>query len=172
MSEAAADEETKVVVDVSSSRSHNGISFHPETKKHDGMRLKNNTFMEYMRDVWRLSGKSPGQTTIAVFTKTSNLSAIVTIQKMLADLIWRCDRDPRGRALVFPRGCGHVQKLKKHGSITRQDIPYLVSHIEYLETVIGAVRTIIARKEAIQLAATKSARARVIKESATETKAE
>ena len=117
------------------------VRFHPTTKENDGLRHTTDMFNEYMRDVFRTAKRPLGQTTVSVLARNLNVLGLVTIQKMLADLIWRCDRSRRGRAVVLSQGGGAA------GSITRRHIPYLVSHVEYLETVIGKVRTVIARKE-------------------------
>ena len=118
------------------------VSFHPSTKRNDGLRHTTDMFNEYMRDAFGTAKREPGQRTVEILAKNGNLLGIATLQKMLNDLIWRCDCSPRGKAVILNKGGG------KCGSIKRQHIPFLVSHVEYLETVIGKVRTAILRKEA------------------------
>jgi hypothetical protein len=127
------------------------VRFHPSTKKNDGMYNKTDMFNEYMRDVLRKVKRLEGQTTVKILAKNLNVMCLFTIQKMLADLIWRCDRSRRGRTVINIHGGGTA------GRITRQHIPYLVSHMEYLEIVIVRVRAVIAWKEEQSLLAATSA---------------
>lgn len=117
------------------------VSFHESVKKHDGLRGKTDMFNEYMRDVFRTAKRPQGQTTVGILARNLNVLCLVMLQKMLADLIWRCDRSRRGRATVLNKGGGCASSIK------REHIPYLVSHVEHLETVIVEVRAVIARKE-------------------------
>jgi hypothetical protein len=117
------------------------VRFHPSTKKNDGLRHATDMFNEYMRDVFRTVKRPQGQTTVGILARNLNVLALFTLQKMTADLIWRCDRSRRGRATILPQGGGCA------GSITRKHIPYLVSHVEHLETVIVKVRAVIAYEE-------------------------
>ena len=117
------------------------VRFHPEAKTHDGLRNITDMFNEYMRDVFGTVKRPQGQTTVGILAQNLNVIALFTLQKMLTDLIWRCDRSRKGSAVILHKGGGCC------GSITRQNIPYLVRHVKYLENVIGRVRTAIRRKE-------------------------
>lgn len=112
------------------------VKFDSETKEHDGLGEKTGLFNRYISNVF--SKKNEVVTELA---KSLNVLGLVTIQSMLADLIWRCDRNRHGRAVVLPRGGGCSASIK------RKHVPFLVSHVEYLETVIRQVRTIIGHKE-------------------------
>lgn len=120
---------------------HKRVSFDSAAKKHDGLCNTMDMFNEFIRDVFRTVKRPQDQTTVVILARNLNVLALFTLQKMLADLIWRCDRSRKGRAVILHKGGGCC------GSINRQHIPWLVSHVEYLETVIVSVRTAIRRKE-------------------------
>ena len=123
-------------------REEKRVSFHPEAKTYDGLHHATDMFNEYMQDVLSQAKQKFSQTTVGILAKNLNILGLATLQKMLTDLIWRCDRSRRGRAVILNKGGGY------RGIITRQHIPYLISHVEYLERVIGSVRTAIRRREA------------------------
>ena len=99
-------------------------------------------FQEYMLDVFRRSKRPAGQTIVSVLANSLNGRALLTLRKLLADLIWRCERSKNGRAAVLNHGGGHAQ------CVSRQHIPYLVRHVEFLDTVVQKVRVVVARNSA------------------------
>ena len=119
------------------------VRFASPAKKHDGLRNDTYMFHEYMRDVFRLSKRTKGHTTSCILARNLNLRGLIHVQSKLADLIRRCSRSRKGRALVL-RGGGSTM------SVDRQHVSYLMSHVKYLETLIAKVRTVIARRRLIR----------------------
>ncbi len=116
------------------------MRFHKSVKRNDGLRHTTDMFHEYMRDVFRRVAREGGETTVSILARNLNVQGLVTVRRMLMELIERCEVAPSSRAAVLHHGGGSV------GSITTAHIPYLRSHVEYLETVIDKVREAIARK--------------------------
>lgn len=119
------------------------VRFASAAKKHDGLRNNTDMFNEYMRDVFRLSKRAKGYTTSCILARNLNLRGLIHVQSKLSDLIRRCIRSRKGRALVL-RGGGSTM------SVDRQHVQYLMSHVNYLETLIAKVRTVIARRRLIR----------------------
>eukprot|EP00750_Incisomonas_marina_P000386 INCI1030.1.p1 GENE.INCI1030.1~~INCI1030.1.p1 ORF type:complete len:285 (-),score=48.08 INCI1030.1:123-977(-) len=118
------------------------VQFHPSVKCNDGLRHQTDMFNEYMKDVCRTIVRPGGETTVSILARNLNVLGLVTLQKMLVELVMRCKQAPNGRTPILCQGGGCA------GSITLQHIPYLRSHVEYLEMVIGKVRAVIQRNEA------------------------
>ena len=116
------------------------LQFHPSAKRNDGLSGTTDMFNEYMKDVFRKVKKRKGQKVVTILARNMNVSGLVTIQKMLSDLIRRCLLSPRGRAIILPKG-------GRTGRINLQHIPILTEQVKYLEKVIGKVRAVIVRNE-------------------------
>lgn len=99
-------------------------------------------FHEYMKDIFRQVVRINGETTISILARNFNVLGIVTIQKMLIDLIKRCRQSPTGQTPVLNHGGGSV------GSINTAHIPYLITHAKYLDQVIAKVRLTIPTRSA------------------------
>ena len=117
------------------------IRFHPSTKKNDGLRNQTNIFNEYMKDVFGIAKRPKGQTVVTILARNMNVFWLITIKKMIFDLINRCEQSLQGCALILPKGGGTT------GSIKRQHIPYLIKHVKYLENVISKVKDVIVRNK-------------------------
>lgn len=117
------------------------VQFHPSVKCNDGLRHQTDMFNEYMKDVCRTVVRPGGETTVSILARNLNVLGLVTLQKMLVQLVMRCKQSPNGRTPILCQGGGCA------GSITLQHVPYLRSHVEYLEVVIGKVRAVIQRNE-------------------------
>ena len=122
-------------------REEKRVSFHPEAKTHDGLHHATDMFNEYMREASGLVRRQRGESTVEILAKNLNVLGLDTLQKMLTDLILRCDFSRRGRAVILNKGGGTC------GSIKREHIPHLIKHVEYLEGVIGKVRIAILQRE-------------------------
>jgi len=118
------------------------VRFHASVKRHDGLQHRSDMFHEYMKDIFRQVVRINGETTISILARNFNVLGIVTIQKMLIDLIKRCRQSPTGQTPVLNHGGGSV------GSINTAHIPYLITHAKYLDQVIAKVRLTIPTRSA------------------------
>ena len=114
------------------------VRFHPASKQNDGLRPSTDMFNEYMKDVFKQTKRPNGETTLSVLARNRNVVGLFRLREMLVNLINRCRRSPSGRAVILSQGGGNA------GSITIQHLPYLYTHVKYLETVIRRVRSRIA----------------------------
>lgn len=110
------------------------VSFHPSTKEHDGLSKDSHVLNEYMRDAFGTVERRPGEKTIEVLAMNLKLEALTTLKNMLTDVILRCETSLHGSAIILNKGGGCC------GSIPRKYIPWLVSHVQYLEEVISTVQ--------------------------------
>lgn len=116
------------------------VRFSDDTKAHDGLCHASAFFNEYMKDVFRTVIRPNGDTTVSIVARRLDMQALVLLKTMLVDLIQRCECSPIGRAAVLNHGGSSA------GSVLTAHIPYLHTHVEYLETVVGKVRGVIERR--------------------------
>ena len=84
-------------------------------------------------DVFKIKKRQKGEDTfIVTLAKKHDVRSINTIRKMLVDLIKRCRGN--GRALVLPYGGGN---LGKWAMVQIKQVSHLISHVEYLDGIIG-----------------------------------
>jgi hypothetical protein len=123
------------------------VRFHPETKAHDGLKLSSEVFQEYMKDVFRVNALPAGkQTTVARIARSLNVPGLLALRLMLVDLMERCKSSPNGRAPVLPHGGGTA------GCVLLTHMPYLASHVEYLDVVVSKVHVVVERRAQEKLA--------------------
>jgi len=116
------------------------VHFHPNAKENDGLSPATKLFMEYMKIcVFRKTEQPQRDDTSVVHPHKLNVQELVLIWKMLTDLLRRCDRSRKGRVPILPRG-GNT------GYIVRSQIPYLISHVVFLEKTIDNVRARIMHR--------------------------
>lgn len=110
------------------------VRFHSSVKTHDGLRPHTNLFNEYMKDVFQTVTRKNGITTLSILMHNGNIVGILSIRAMLKDLIVRCNNSPKETALLLHRGGGCA------GCITKQHLPYLMNHLNYLDRIIDYAR--------------------------------
>ncbi len=127
-------------VDKRSRPSGGRVRFSEDTKAHDGLSQASAFFNEYMKDVFRTVVRPNNDTTVSIVARRLDIPALQLLKKMLVDLVQRCERSPLGRAAVLNQGGSCA------GSVLVAHIPYLQTHVEYLDTVMGKVQIVIARR--------------------------
>jgi hypothetical protein len=114
------------------------VRFSEDTKKNNGLREPNNMFNEYMKDVFKKVVRPGRHTIISLLAQNFDVAGLVTLRTMLDDLITRCTNSELRRALILPRGGQDSQ-----GAVLMDHLPYLASHVNYLNMVIDKVRVYI-----------------------------
>jgi hypothetical protein len=123
-----------------SGTSRKKVRFDEETTKpNDGLSEQSKQFEEYIKQAFRPDCESlkPDQTVPGKLANKLNLNGLNWLYIKLVDLIERCEQSPTERAPVLLHG----------GSsefINAKYIPYLLTHAEYLDTVIQKVEQYIA----------------------------
>ena len=116
------------------------VRFDEDAKRHDGLCPNSAFFCEYMRDVFRTVVRPNGDTTVSIVARQLNLPALQLLRERLADLIKRCECSPVGRAAILNNGGSCA------GSVLAVHVPYLRTHVDYLDTVMGKVQAYIASR--------------------------
>ena len=110
------------------------VRFSEDTKENDGLRYTTGMFNEYIKDVFQKVVRPGGHTIASLLAQKFDVDGLVTLKRMLDDLITRCAKSPIRCAQILPRGGRDNQ-----GAVTMAHLPYLTSHTEYLSTVIDKV---------------------------------
>ena len=123
-----------------SDTSRKKVRFDEETTKpYDGLSEPSKKFKKYIEQAFRPDG-TPLHKDKTVPGKLANklkLHMLNALHAMLVDLIERCEQSPTERAPVLLHGGSSDFVGVKH-------IPYLLTHAEYLNTVIQKVKQYIA----------------------------
>ncbi len=90
--------------------------------------------------MFRPTPRPHGETTVTTIARSLNVPGLVALRLMLVDLKERCQNSLNGRAAVLPHGGGSA------GIILLAHLPYLQTHVEYLDVVIGKVRGVVERR--------------------------
>jgi hypothetical protein len=123
-----------------SGASRKKVRFDEETTKpNDGLSEPSKQFEEYIKQAFRPDGAylKPEQTVPGKLAHKLNLNGLNLLYIKLVNLIERCEQSPTEHAPVLLHG----------GSsefINAKYIPYLLTHAEYLDTVIQKVEQYIA----------------------------
>ena len=113
------------------------LGFAPDTKTHDGLCPTNKMFEEYMKDVFRIVVRPNREITVSHLARDLNIQGLQTLRTMLKNLMMRCKRSLQSRAILLPGGGGSMLVIHtKH-------LPYLRSHVKYLDIVIKKVQVVI-----------------------------
>ena len=122
-----------------SGASRKKVRFGKETKSNDGLSESSKQFEEYIRQAFRPDCESlkPDQTVPGKLANKLNLTGLNWLYIKLVDLIERCEQSPTERAPVLLHGGSSEFVNAKY-------IPYLLTHAEYLDTVIEKVEQYIA----------------------------
>ena len=114
------------------------VRFSEDTKEHNGLCKQTNMFNEYMKDVFRKVVRPGGHTIVSLLAQKLDVASLLTLRRMLDDLITRCTNSELRRAVILPRGGQDSQ-----GAVLMAHLPYLASQVSYLSTVIDKVRVYI-----------------------------
>ena len=119
------------------------VGFCKGTKVHDGLRPPAQWFESYMREAFGAVTRPNGDTTVSILARQLDVRALEELRNMLADLVERCQDSPTGRATILNNGGGCA------GSVLTAHLPFLNTHVEYLDTVMGKVHTVIEKKQLV-----------------------
>jgi hypothetical protein len=109
------------------------VRFGPKVKTFDGMRAGNCMYRDVLRDMKKTNG-----ITVNILRKTGNVRGLIYVQKKLADAVWRCNRSRHRCATLFPEGSRSCSRM----TIQAQEITKYVRYIEYIDKLLGMMRSI------------------------------
>jgi hypothetical protein len=115
------------------------VNFALGTKPNDGLCLSSEIFQEYINDIFKINRPPEKKTVVQKYANSLNIPAIETLKAMLQDLIDRCAED--GSAFILPCGGGNLKRVHA------VRIPYMRTHIVYLDEVISTIRGLIEQRQ-------------------------
>jgi len=114
------------------------VSFALGTKPNDGLHSSSEIFQKYINNIFEVNRPPERKSVVQEYAHSLNIPVLETLKTMLQDLIDRCAEDDS--AFILPHGGGN---LKKVNSV---HIPYMQTHIVYLDAVISIVRGSIEQR--------------------------
>ncbi len=114
------------------------VHFAPDVKG-DGPSEFAKKFAEYMENAFR-KGKRTEPTVVEHIARQLDVPTLLALREMLLRVMQRCENKGRSPTLLMGS--------PKSGTVMAVHLPYLQTHVEYLDQVVCKVRALIAQRAA------------------------